>query len=53
MEMDGRIDGGEDDDTADGEASTGGHNMVHTTHAHSLSSSCSYVPIFAKGCENF
>ena len=36
MQVDGRINIKDDQGTSDGEAHAGGHNMVPTTHAHSL-----------------
>ena len=36
MELDGRIDGKDDGDELDGEASQIGKNMVPMTHSHSL-----------------
>ena len=37
MKVDGRINGKDNKETSDGEADVDGHNMVHTTNAHSLS----------------
>ena len=54
MELDGRIDGEDDENTSDGEAGRVVEEMVRTTHPHSLlflyisssSSSFHYIPCF-------